>query len=264
MANFRLLLAAIAYTPTADSADSNFPVTNITDETHLLRCWKALGSGSIVNVTLDFGAGNTFASLAADPGLFIDDVNVTSLRIQGNSVTTDWVTPPWDQVITVAKHEGVARYKYFVRLADLIGTAFGYRYLNLRFPAQSTTDGATYRISRVRLGTVTELTVNPSYDSEATAEQDAIHTEFIGGGSESNIMGEPYFLMAFPRTLSSTAARDQQWVIDAIGKGQPFVVWDASEGGTQDGWLVKRVEAIRVRKEFLAYYKTVWPVREVI
>lgn len=264
MANFRFLLAALAYTPTATSTDSLYPVTNLYDYTHLFRPWKAQVASGIVNVTLDFGAGNTLSALAADPGLFLDDLNVTSLRIQGNSVTTDWVTPPWDQAITVAKHEGAGRYKHFVRLADLSAAAFAYRYLNIRILSQTPTDALAYRIGRAWPGTVTELSVNPGYDSELTIEEHVIETEFIGSASESNSMGEPYALLTLPRILPSTAARDQHWVIDAIGKGVPFVMWDASEGGTQDGWILKRIEASRMRKEFNAYYKSGWAFREVI
>lgn len=264
MADFKYILEAVPYTPTATSEDSNYPVTNLSVYGNLLRCWKATVATGIVNVTLDFGAGNTFASLAADPGLFLDDLNVTSLYIQGNTVTTDWVTPPWSQAVTITKHEGATRYKDFRRLADLSASAFTYRYCNLRIPSQTPTDGGNYRIGRVWPGTVGTLLQNPGYDSDLTIEQDVIETPFLGGGSETSIMGPPYAMLTLPRTISTTAARDQQWVLDAIGRGVPFVLWDAGEGNTHDGWLVKRIEATSLHKQYLAYYTSRWVLREVI
>ena len=264
MANVRVITSLLDYTPTASSEDSTFPVTNLLLVGHLRRPWKATTSGAIVNVTLDLGAGNTLSALAADPGIFLDDVNVTSLRIQGNSVTTDWVTPPWDQAITVAKHKGVARYKDFRRLADLNVAAFAYRYLNIRFPAQSTTDGAVYRIGRAPVGHAPELATNYRYDSDDQINEAHVVTPYLDGGGEYNIMGPPLMTARLQRRLPSATAIDEQWDLDALGIGTPFVLWDAGLGGTQDGWLVRRTAPSVMQRRYLNHWLTTWEVEEVI
>ena len=262
MASFRFILNPLDYTPTATSADANYPVTNVEDYGHLLRPWKAAVATGIVNVTLDFGSGNTLSALAADPGIFLDDLNVTSLRIQGNSVTTNWVTPPWDQAITVAEDEQVMRYKDFRRLADLNVAAFAYRYLNIRILSQTPTDAAIYRISRAFVGTILDLTANPGYDSGATRRDERIDTKFLDGGIERSLMGEPYVELAWPRRLPSAAARSEQHQIEAVLT--PFVMWNAGRGGTQDAWMVQRMDDAEMKHTYLNIYDTHWGFREVI
>lgn len=265
MANFRYVPTLLSYTPTADSADSSWPITNLSVLSDLAAKWQATVATGIVNVTLDFGSGNTLSGLAANPAILIDDCNVASLRIQGNSVTTDWVTPPWDQAITVAKHKGVGRYKDFRRLLDLSASAFAYRYLNIRILSQTPTDGANYCIGRVGVGQIVEPVMNPSYDSVLTIDQMVRDTEQEHGGWQPNIMGEPFARMVFPQRLASTAGRDDFWDLDAlVGRGVIFMVWDASEGGTQDGWFMRRVSPSELTKEFNAYYRTARQLREVI
>jgi len=262
VANFRFILTPLDYTPTATSADSNYPVTNLELYGNLLRAWKATVATGIVNVTLDFGVGNTLSALAADPGIFLDDLNATSLRIQGNSVTTDWVTPPWDQAITVAKDEQVMRYKDFRRLADLNAAAFTYRYLNIRILSQTPTDAANYRIARAFVGQILELTVNPSYDSGATRRDERIDTKFIDGGFERSLMGEPYVDLTWPRRLPSEAARSEQYQIEHVLT--PFVMWDAGLGGTQDARMLMRMDDAEMKRAYLNLYDTHWGFREVI
>ncbi len=264
MANWRLLLSALSYTATADSADSNFPATNLSVYSDIAKAWKATTSGAIVNVTLDFGSGNTFASLAADPGLFLDDLNVTSIRIQGNSVTTDWVTPPWDQAVTVSLDEWVRRYKCFLRLADLSGSAFSYRYLNIRIPAQSTTDGQVYRISRAFPGTVTELLNNPRYDSERSVLHEKEVTKQATGGSQVNLFGPRQFTFSVDRKLSAAAELSQELTILAVDPGQPFALWDSVLGGSHHAWLMQRIEESRMRQPYLNIHDGRWTFEEVV
>lgn len=262
MANFRFILTPLDYTPTATSSNGLYPATNLADYGHLLRPWKAAVATGIVNVTLDFGVGNTLSGLAANPGIFIDDANVASIRIQGNSVTTDWVTPPWDQAVTVAKDEQVMRYKDFRRLADLNVAAFAYRYLNIRILSQTPTDAANYRIARVFVGTILDLTANPGYDSGATRRDERIDTKFMDGGIERSLMGEPYVELAWPRRLPSETARSEQHQIEDVLT--PFVMWDAGRGGTQDAWMVSRMDDAEMKYTFLHRYDTHWGFREVI
>lgn len=259
MANFRFILNPLTYTPIATSADSNFPATNLSVLYPLERRWQATVATGIINITLDFGSALT--GLAANPGIFIDDLNVTSIRIQGNSVTTDWVTPPWDQAVTIAKDEQVMRYKTFLRLADVNAAAFGYRYLNIRILSQTPTDAANYRIARVVVGQILELTANPSYDSGAIRHDERIETRFLGGGIERLEMGEPYVALTWPRLMPSEIARSEQHQIEDVLT--PFVLWDAGRGNSQDAWLLWRIDDAEMKTTFLHFFDTHWGFREV-
>ena len=264
MSNFRLMTSLLTYTPAATSADSNWPVTNLALYTRLTKKWAAAVATGVVDVTLDLGSGNTLSGLAADPGIFIDDINVTSIRIQANS-SSSWATPPWDQAVTVGKHKGVARYKGFWRFADLSASAVAYRYVNVRITSQTPVDAANYRISRIGLGTITELTANPSYGMSYGRNRRVITTEMQDGGVEVNLMGPPYWLATFEGVLPNTTARDQHWDINAIGEGQPFVLWDASEAASQDAWMMIRVENSPLVKEYKDRYRVSgWTHREAV
>jgi hypothetical protein len=261
MANFRFLFTPLSYTVTATSADSQFPATNLSVLAPIQRAWKATVATGVVDVTFDFGAGNTLSGLAANPGIFIDDANVAALRIQGNS-TESWASPPWDQAVTVAKHGKVQRYKDFRTLSELDASAFAYRYLNLRIPSQASTDGANYRMARVVIADITEWTVNPGYDSTLTRVDALEDTPMLDGGFERNVLGEPRAEFTWPRTIPSAAALDEQETLEHILT--PFVFWDASQGRSQDGWLVERVGEAEVRTRFLNLYHTSLRFREVI
>lgn len=263
MANFRLMLAPLTVTPTATSADSNWPVTNVNILTNLAKKWAAAVATGVVDVTFDLGSGNTFSGLAADPGLFIDDLNVTSIKIQANS-SSSWTSPPWNQSVTIGKKKSTGRYKGFWRLADLSAAAVAYRYVNVRILSQTPTDAANYRMSRAFLGSVTDMTANPSYGMTYERHRRTINNDMEDGGVETNLMGAPYDVLTFQHTLSGTTARDEHWTIEDVGEGQPFVFWDASEGASQDAWLLTRLDPSRMTKEYNLYYKAQRAYREVI
>lgn len=264
MANFRLMLAPLTVTPTATSDDSNWPVTNLILLTNLAKKWAATVATGIVDVTFDLGSGNTLSGLAANPGIFVDDVNFTSIKIQANS-SSSWTSPPWEASVTVGKHKGVGRYKGFFRFADLNAAAVAYRYVNVRILSQTTTDATSYRMSRAALGNITELTANPSYGMSYGRERAVNVTQMADGGVEVNLMGEPYWVATFQGVLPDDTARDQHWDINAIGEGEPFVLWDASEGASQDSWMMIRVEQSQLVKEYRNRYRiSGWTHREVI
>lgn len=264
MANFRLITSLLDYTPTASSEDGNFPVTNLKVIPDLEKKYQAAVATGIVNVTLDFGAGNTLSGLAANPGILIDDLNVTSLRIQGNSVTTDWVTPPWDQAITVTQNPFHGRYVDFRRLLDLSGSAFAYRYLNVRIPSQTPTDGANYRIGRVAVGQITEPAANPSRGLTRTPDQAIERAEMMDGGAEINEMGSLRMRLQADWRMITKAALNDLLAVARRGLGDPFVIWDAAIGGTEDAYLVRFASPPRSTQSFMNVYEVSWELEEVI
>lgn len=263
MPNFRVMTTLLDYLPTADSEDSTFPADNLLDYGHILRKWAALVSTGTVNMTLDLGAGNTFASLAADPAIFIDDLNVTTLKIQGNT-SSSWASPPWNQTVTIAKDGFTQRYKGFWRLADLTATPVSYRYLNLRFESPTPTDGAAYRIGRVGIGTATELLINPLYDPERGVREPVIRTAMLDGGAEVNEMGTRQYWCRLPRQIAGASEWAQELSIQAITPGSIIVLWDSALAGAEHAWMMRRVEDPTYRQPFLDLYEGQWDFEEVI
>lgn len=260
MANSRLIQVFTSYTPSATSEDPNFLATNLAVYGHPFRPWKALVATGIVDVTLDFASA--LNGLAANPGILIYPTNVSSVRIQGNS-SLSWGSPPWDQLVTVAKDPFTGRYKGFWRLADLNAAAFAYRYLNIRIPSQTPVDAAVYRIGTIVVGQVIELSVNPNAPLVRDREDPALILEFLDGGREISEMGEPVLDLALPRKLYSAAALTEQLSTVDLGIGAPFVIWDAALNASQYAWLVRRQGRAQTRQLFVNTYEGDLALREV-
>lgn len=263
MANFRFLLSLIPFTATATSQDSNFPATNVAQYGSLKKCWKATVQNAIVDVTLDVGAGNTVNGLAPDPGLFIDDCNLSTVRIQANSVTSNWVTPPWDQTVSINRDDWLRRRKGFFRLADLSATPVAYRYLNVRITAQAGTDSENYRIARIALGPTTEVLSNPLYGIQRKRLFPKISTPLMDGGEQITELGVARAEITVEQQVFGAAELSQELDIEALTPGQPLVMWDADLGGSQHAWLMRRVDDPELTTPSLEEYRGRWTFREV-
>lgn len=265
MANFRFICFAdqIAYTPTASSEDTSFPATNLTVLTNLRQRYQALTQGAVVNITLDVGAGNTVSGLAAVPGVFLDWANWASLRIQGNSVTTNWTTPPWNQAVTLTKERWTGRRKGFWKLSELDAAPFAYRYLNLQIQAQSTDDAANYFLSRAPLGSITEWTVNPSFSMQRHIQKPQGRTPLMDGGVQITRLGEPFFVCQLPRILPSAAALNEQLDLSVVAL-DPFVMWDASLDGSESAWLMQELDnPTELAQQFTTLHEGNMALREI-
>lgn len=259
----RLILNFTSYTPTASSEDSTAPASRLTEHSTPFRSYKATISGAVVNVTLDVGVGNTLSGLMAVPGIFINHVNVASLRIQGNSVSTNWTTPPWNQPVTINQDAWTGRYKGFFRLSDLDAAAFAYRYLNIQLNS-STTDNAPYSIGNIVVGSIIEWSVGPAFGIERTIMHAYDRNEFLDGGSEVIELGDPYLALRFQNLLPSIASRDTRLTIARLAPGALFVLWDSALGGTSDAWMVRRADEMELKQSFTTFYEGDLFVREVI
>jgi len=261
MANFRLVTSLLIYTPTADSADTNYPVTNVAVYANLLRAWKASVATGVGNVTLDCGPGYPFAGLAADPGLLLDDVNFTAAKIQGSTVTS-WTSPPWNQAIVLSQDGFTRRYKNFSRLADLSTTPFSYQYLNIQISSQTPTDGGNYRIGRIPVGPITELLGNPLYPVQRKTVDPIIQTQLLDGSTEISLMGARYFELSFQRELVGSAELSQELGIQAVTPGTNVIVWDSALGTPASAWLMRRIQDPSIQESFLDQYTEPWLFRE--
>lgn len=256
MANYRLIYYAdtLAPTITATSADSSYPVTNLNID-ELRKFYKAMVSGSVVDVTVDVGSGNTVSGLLAVPGIFIDWSNFASITIGGNS-TSSWASPPWSAAATLSVDECTGRRKGFWKLSELNAATFAYRYLNIRIAAQSTDDGLTYFLSRVKLGSITELGVNFAYEPERGLKEAREVTPLLDGGTQVTELGDDRMTITFPHISRDEASLTEMLRMVRYSK-DPFVLWDAGlGGGSQNAWLMRRLEESRQRQRFNAMHNS--------
>ncbi len=263
MANTRLITSFLNYTPSATSEDPNFLAANLKIYGHPFRPWKATVATGIVDVTLDFGVGNTLSGLASNPGMLVFPMNISSIRIQGNTVTTNWVTPPWDQLVTISKDGFDGRYHGGFRLADLNAAAFAYRYLNIRIPSQTPVDGLVYRIGLVVVGNVVEWSVNPNSPLVRPREDPALTVMMLDGGVEVLEMGEPFLTFRLPRKLYSATALNEYLDLADLGVGASFVYFDAALGNSQSVWLVRRFGSSETRQLYVNTHEGELALRQV-
>ena len=264
MANFRVITSLVSYSPSATSENATYPATNLNLYGHLLRPWKAAVQSAQVDVTLDFGAGNTLTGLAADPGIFFDDVNVSSASLQGDTVTTSWGSPAWNQSISFQQDPWVRRRKGFFRLADLSVSVFSYRYLNLRIPIQGGTDSGVYRIGRIGVGAITEILAQPLYPVQRKVIDPVQVTEFLDGGFEPVELGSRRFELELTREMVGSAELNEELTIQAVTRGTPFIVWDSELAGTQYAWMFRRSSDPVIDQTILDFYRDRWTLREII
>lgn len=264
MASFRVVTSLVSYTPTATSENATYPATNLNLYGHLFRPWKASVQSAVVDVTLDFGSGSTLAGLATNPGILFDDCNITSATIGGNTVTTSWGAPPWNQAISFNQELWVRRRKGFFRLAALSASVFSYQYLNLRIPAQAGTDAGVYRIGRIAVGPITELLADPLYNIVRRVVDPLVTTEFLDGGHEVIELGNRRYEMEAERETVGSAELAEELAIQAVTRGASFLLWDAQLGGTEHAWMFRRTEHPSVTESFLEFYRGRWVFREII
>lgn len=262
MPNTRLITDFLDYTPSATSEDPSFLAANLKVYSHPFRPWKATVATNVVDVTLDFGVGNTLSGLVADPGLLIFPTNISSVRIQGNSILS-WATPPWDQLVTIAKDRFDGRYHGGFRLSDLNVNPFAYRYLNLRIPSQVPVDGLVYRMGLIAVGNITEWSVNPNAPLGRPRDDPALTVEMIDGGVEVLEMGEPFLRFQLPRHLYSAAALNEHLDLAALGVGRIFVYFDAALNNSQSVWPVRRFGPSETRQLFLNTHEGELALRQV-
>ena len=159
---------------TPSEIDSNYPWSNTSVYARLM--WQARSiTANEWTIVCDFGAATVIGAV------MLNDVNFTSVTIQGNDTDSWGGSPSLSQAFTVSEDAEATRYKIFCLL-----TSFNYRYLRIKVPAQSRTDGlAAFRISsRIFLASATALSQNPGSYSYYGVYPDPIVNEFFSGGKE--------------------------------------------------------------------------------
>lgn len=232
MANFSFGYNFVSGTDATSSVDSAYPLSNIAVYDHLKWQWRSLVSTQ-VTITRDFGTAQTLNAV------MLNDVNFASVYIEGSANNSTW---PFSQSFTVSKDERVQRYKLYAAL-----TGFNYRYLRIRMPAQTPTDGLTvFRMGTlVCLNTVLTMSENPDYPYDYSADEKMKTTEFESGGYEDINLGDIYWEGSFGfKTYAQTNEADF-WTLNSLKKNA-FLVFYENNADTSKAYLCKRRTAISV------------------
>lgn len=256
----------LTFTCSATSQDGSFPATFVNSYPYApFRVWKS-GSGGTQDFLIDMGSGQQVNSRFTTPSIYLDNTNVTSLLIQGNTVVGSWDAPPW-QVgvqITTEMYNNIYRRKFVAKFSDLVpNSAFSYRYLNLRINSQAPSSGTVYQIGTLLLGTAPDLSADPLYHVERQRIDPVQVVDYPDGGREVLVLGEPRVRLTLPTEAVNSSELHGLMSIDRFGMAQPFVLWDATTSGTADAWLVRRVEPRTWTERFLNQYDGMWTVEEV-
>ena len=262
---FRTVSSFQTFTASATAADPVFPITYISSYPYSpFRPWKSSSLAGQVDVTLDFGSGQTLASLVNSPAIFIDNTNIASLLVQGNTVTTSWGAPPWQAGVGVQTELYGGQRRLAVQLSDLSAAAFSYRYLNLRINSQAPSSGTQYQIGTILIGGVQNLVADPVYPAVRERIDPIASIDYPDGGREVLSLGQARVKLNFQTDAVGSAELAGLLAIDKLGRHRPFLFWDATTSGTADAWLVRRADSRPWTERFLTQYEGPWTLEEVV
>lgn len=220
----------IDYTPTARSADSDYPVTDIDEKWSLTRTFKAAdATANDWLIKLDMTSAQTVASI------LLNHVNFTSVTIQGNA-TDSWGAPSFTTTISISKDPIVQRYKAFIPL-----TAFNYRYLRIFIPTgQTPTDDTVWYVGGlVALDSYTELSRNASmFDRTAEIPNETVE---IGGNVKDSVDTAAMLGLECSLGFSKRKQTDESelWTLNALSNSTPMVLYE-NLSDTSQAWLVRK------------------------
>lgn len=202
------------------AAQSLFPTTSIYDYLHPYRQARATANTSgTTYFGLDFGA--TFTPAA----IIVGNVNVNSIKIQGNA-TDSWGTPSRDSgALTVPQDPLTGRYNYIYEPSSWSTNT---RYLRVVSNTGTTTDGTgVFALGyMLALGTLTTL-ATPFTDPLDEAPLEAtLANDLVGGSSEVVTIGK---VRAEFQLAQSAFPNDNDAEIYALlrreGEGGAFVLF---------------------------------------
>jgi hypothetical protein len=261
---YRIVSSFYTFTASATSADTEFPITFITSYPyHPFRPWKSASLAGTVDIILDAGAGNLWSAVASTPALFLDNTNVTSVLVQGNSVPSSWGAPPWTAGLMVQTELYTGRKRLAIRLTDLNVNPCSYRYLNIRINSQAPSSGTQYQAGTILVGGALDIT-DPLYPVDRQRIDPVMTVDYPDGGKDILQLGSARTQITLPSLAVGSSELSGMLQIDQLGLHQPFVLWDATTSGTADAWLVRRSEARTWTERFLTQYEGTWSLEEVV
>jgi hypothetical protein len=232
-----------AATITSDNENSSYPATNIQIYNHTKRHFRSDSTSSDVHITLDFG------SLKSIQAILLNDVNFTSVVIQGND-TDSWATPSYGASFNILKDERTQRYKLYQTL-----TNFSYRYMRIVITSGiAITDGADYyRIgSFIALDTIYTLTRNVSWPYDYSSDDEAAVVKYKTGVEERINLGELLFECSFGFKTVSKDEEAEIWTLNSFKKDENIILFE-NTADTTKAYLCRRETPIKVSERSAGY-----------
>ncbi len=215
---------------TPSSNDSNYPIANTLNYRNLLRHWRSTTSASNVSIV------GTWSSQRALTAIMLNDINFSSVTIQGNN-TDVWTSPAFSQAFTTSVDTRVNRRKIYCALAG-----FNYTFFRILIPAQTPDDFGVFRISSI-IPIIAQLTLtqNPNWGYAWTINTpDARILTFPSGVSERNSMGNLARLgisMSFDPFIKEY--ENELYIISRIDRAELFTFFE-NFGDTSKCYLLYR------------------------
>lgn len=234
MGNFIFGYNFLDGTDTASSENPSYPLSNIKDYEHLKRHWRS----TVITeswVKRNFGQPKNLLAVC------LDDVNFTTVTIQGNATDT-WTSPAFSQVFTISKDKRTQRYKGYLTLSG-----FNYKWLRILIPAQTPVDGlSAFRIGRlVCLNTVFELSESHGFTYEYSADEKMETNEFLSGSFEDINRGDFCWQGSFSIDMQLRTNEDEIWRLNALKKNANLVFYE-NNNDTTKFYVCRRRTAIEV------------------
>lgn len=213
---------------TPSSQDTGYPWTNAKIYSALKIHYRALVQTE-VTIVCNFGADQSLV------GLMLEDVNFTSVTIQGNA-TNVWTSPSpsFSQDFTISKNPEVQRYNIWCAL-----TAFNYAFLRIKIPTQTPIDLSVFRIGRrTFIGTAIEQ--SPTFGfSEGGAYPEPTINEFKSGRKEK-ISNGSYKIWSGDFTFDVTTAESADlWTLDSV-EPDDYIAFYKNFGDTSACYLCQK------------------------
>jgi hypothetical protein len=222
---------------TARSQASGYAKANVMDRWNLKRRFRADDvTATDYLLKFNFGAAQTLL------GIFLNDVNFNSVKIQGHA-SDAWGAPSYSGTdLTASPNAITGRYQIFIPL-----TAFNYQYLRVYIPAGTTAVGdytSKWEVGTVCfLSTYTTLSHNMAYGYGQTGKHffNTSINERISTGEEIRWEGNLVF------GNRSTDDESELWTANKIDMSLPFIYYE-NAGNTANAYLCVRDDSIETTR----------------
>ena len=221
------------YTPTASTADTEYPVTRLYDYDHARRYWLS-------TVATDSWVKADLGSSKLIKGILINNINFGSCSIQAND-TDVWTAPTYNQSVTVAPHNLTGRYQHFVLPNVTL------RYVRIFIPTQTPNDGT----SVFRMGTLViltsnlELTKNPDLGLTESANEAMITNELESGNYEDVNLGARIWQISMTFNSYDRGSMTDFGTLNRLNKNTNLLFY-LNNGDATEAFICRRRTAIEV------------------
>lgn len=216
------------------TAQTAFPQTNILDPAHPYRQARATGNTSTTTYFgLDFGAAFTPAAI------IVGNVNLASIKIQGNA-TDSWGSPGRDSgALTVTEDPLTGRYNYVYEPSSWTTNT---RYIRVVSNTATETDSTdVFAVGYLLvLTTFTELTTPLADPIDLAPIEPILSADGYGGADHTLAVGETRAEIGIAQSLFASAQESEVLtLLRREGEAGQFVMW-LNDGDQSQVYVVRR------------------------